>query len=218
VTTVAIMQPYFVPYAGYFRLFAAADVFVVLDSVQFPRRGWVHRNRLPDRAGEARWLTIPIQKAPQDVLISDVRRAADADAQLRDALRRFPIFDDLGPGHPMVDALLRPGEDLTGYLVALLGVTCSSLGLPFNVVRASSIDVEPGLDAQERILALAAAMGATHYVNASGGRALYDSDAFARRGIALRFLEPYQGAEWSVLYRALREDPAAVGAEIRAQS
>ena len=42
-TTVAVMQPYFMPYAGYFRLFAAADVFVLFDCVQFPRRGWVHR-------------------------------------------------------------------------------------------------------------------------------------------------------------------------------
>jgi hypothetical protein len=38
-TTVAVMQPYFMPYAGYFRLFAAADVFVLFDCVQFPRRG-----------------------------------------------------------------------------------------------------------------------------------------------------------------------------------
>jgi hypothetical protein len=51
-TTVSIMQPYFLPFAEYFRLFAASDVFVLLDDVQFPRRGWVHRNRLHDRGGE----------------------------------------------------------------------------------------------------------------------------------------------------------------------
>jgi hypothetical protein len=45
--TVAVMQPYFMPYAGYFRLFCAADVFVMFDCVQFRRRGWVHRNRFP---------------------------------------------------------------------------------------------------------------------------------------------------------------------------
>ena len=46
--TVAIMQPYFIPYAGYFRLFTGADLFVVCDDVQFPRRGWLHRNKLID--------------------------------------------------------------------------------------------------------------------------------------------------------------------------
>jgi hypothetical protein len=54
ISTVAIMQPYFIPYAGYFRLFAATDLFVIYDCVQFARRGWVHRNRLPDGAGAPR--------------------------------------------------------------------------------------------------------------------------------------------------------------------
>ena len=57
------MQPYFVPYAGYFRLFAAADVFVAYDCVQFPRRGWVHRNRLPTATGMSDWLTLPVRNA-----------------------------------------------------------------------------------------------------------------------------------------------------------
>src|SRR5437588_4364462 len=80
--TVAIMQPYFIPYAGYFRLFAASDLFVIYDCVQFPRRGWVHRNRLVDRLGVERWLTLPLQKAPQDVPIRDLRFAFDAAALL----------------------------------------------------------------------------------------------------------------------------------------
>ena len=61
--TVAVMQPYFIPYAGYFRLFAASDLFVIYDCVQFPRRGWVHRNRLLDRSGKLRWLTLPLDRA-----------------------------------------------------------------------------------------------------------------------------------------------------------
>jgi hypothetical protein len=60
----AIMQPYFLPYAGYFRLFAATDLFVVYECVQFPRRGWVHRNQLVNTAGAERWLTLPLEKVP----------------------------------------------------------------------------------------------------------------------------------------------------------
>jgi hypothetical protein len=76
--TIAIMQPYFFPYAGYFRLLAASDLFVIYDCVQFPRRGWVHRNKLLDASGEARWLTLPLEKAPQSVLIQDLRFPPDA--------------------------------------------------------------------------------------------------------------------------------------------
>ena len=64
-TTVAIMQPYFYPYAGYFRLFARADLFVVYDCVQFPRRGWVHRNRLTGADGQLQWLTLLLQQGVQ---------------------------------------------------------------------------------------------------------------------------------------------------------
>ena len=80
--TIAIMQPYFIPYAGYFRLFAVSDLLVIYDCVQFARRGWVHRNRLPDRSGVERWLTLPLAKAPQSVLIKDLRFPEDAAALL----------------------------------------------------------------------------------------------------------------------------------------
>jgi len=92
--TVAIMQPYFIPYAGYFRLFAASDLFVVYDCVQFPRRGWVHRNRLVDRNGALRWLTLPLRSAPQDVLIRDLQFASDAQMLVTQRLRPFDVAAD----------------------------------------------------------------------------------------------------------------------------
>ena len=72
-TVVAVMQPYFMPYAGYFRLFAAADLVAIFDCVQFPRRGWVHRNRLPGRNGETQWLTLPLQKATTGTQINNLK-------------------------------------------------------------------------------------------------------------------------------------------------
>src|SRR5436189_2877402 len=90
--TIAVMQPYFMPYAGYFRLFAASDLFVIYDCVQFPRRGWVHRNRLLDAAGQERWLTLPLAKAPRDVKIQDLCFSRRADEVLHDRLRRVPLL------------------------------------------------------------------------------------------------------------------------------
>ncbi len=63
--TIAVMQPYFFPYAGYFRLMSASDVFVVFDDVQFPRRGRVHRCEM----APGRWLTLPLAPMPLDTLI-----------------------------------------------------------------------------------------------------------------------------------------------------
>jgi hypothetical protein len=70
--SIAVMQPYFFPYAGYFQLFHKTDTFVILDCVQFPRRGWVHRNQFTKLDGSVDWLTLPIRKCPQETLIKDL--------------------------------------------------------------------------------------------------------------------------------------------------
>src|SRR6478672_877532 len=88
--TVAVMQPYFIPYAGYFRLFAASDLFVIYDCVQFQREGWVHRNRLTDPFGANRWLTLPLEKSPLATPIRDLRFVPDAKEVLGRRLQTFP--------------------------------------------------------------------------------------------------------------------------------
>ena len=90
------MQPYFAPYAGYFRLAAACDVFVIYDCVQFPRRGWVHRNKLPDISGQLKWFTLPLEKAPQETAINAMRFAWDTQARIASCARRFPDLLDRG--------------------------------------------------------------------------------------------------------------------------
>lgn len=218
-TTVAIMQPYFVPYAGYFRLLAAADVFVILDTVQFPRRGWVHRNRLPNRSGEPEWFTIPLQGAPQTTAIADMQIAPDAGATLRKTLARFPVFDAAAAQeHALVRAVLHASGNLEPYLTGLLAQTCQMLDLPFRTVRASELGLPDGPTGQARILQIAEHLKATRYLNAPGGTDLYEAHEFELRGIELRFLAPYTGATWSVLYRLLTEDPRAIAAELKAQA
>jgi hypothetical protein len=202
--TVAIMQPYFFPYAGYFRLFAASDLFVIYDCVQFPRRGWVHRNKLIDAAGQARWLTLPLEKAPQDVLIRDLRFPPDAAKQLAERLQPFPAT---AVGTAETEHILAALRDVRGtpleYIERLLEITVAYCGLPWRTVRSSSLNVPPEFRGQDRILEIARRLGATHYVNASGGRELYDPGVFDAAGIELRFLADYAGPSASILQRML---------------
>jgi hypothetical protein len=214
-TTVAVMQPYFLPYAGYFRLFAAADRVALFDCVQFPRRGWVHRNRLPNAAGDAAWLTLPLQRAPVDARISDLRFAEDAGARLLDSCRRFPALCDLR--HPLCEALLHLDGTVCDYLERLLGLCCRMLDLPFETIRTSALNLDPSLHGQERVLAAVRALGATRYVNLEGGRTLYDAATFAAQGIDLRFLPDWHGPRWSILQRILAEPADAIARDIRSQ-
>ncbi|MGZ6038930.1 MAG: WbqC family protein [Phenylobacterium sp.] len=217
-TVVAVMQPYFAAYAGYYRLLAAADVFVIFDCVQFPRRGWVHRNRLPDAKGEADWLTLPLAHAPYEARIADLEFAADAPARMVERLRSFPAMAEPGPA---AAAFLNAGPFeglLTDYLEAQLRVACEILGFAPRLVRSSTLAIDPQLRAQDRVLEIVRRMGATDYVNAPGGRDLYDEAAFAADGVALHFLAPYEGSMWSLLYRLAAEPAAEIAEEIRRET
>ena len=68
---VAIMQPTYLPWIGYFSLIKKVDTFVFLDSVQFAKRSWQQRNKIKTSSGE-KWLTVPVlSKGKRDQLIKD---------------------------------------------------------------------------------------------------------------------------------------------------
>ena len=212
------MQPYFMPYAGYFRLFAAADVFVVYDCVQFPRRGWVHRNRLLDAHGELQWLTLPLAAADVDTAIADLAFRPSAKQDLDAQTRRFPVLSSAGfQASPLCDVL----RDLSGtpvdYLERTMRFTCDALGIAFNSVRSSSLALSSTLRGQDRIIAIVKALGGSSYLNSPGGTALYSSTDFETQGIELRFLPSWQGDFASVLQRLPVEPPAQIARDIRSQ-
>jgi len=215
--TVSIMQPYFLPYAGYFRLFHASDLFVIYDCVQFPRRGWVHRNRLADPYGVERWLTLPLQKAPQGVLIRDLRFIADAPALLAERLRPFgPLQVDQDGVRRIVACLRDVQGSPVDYIARLLEEIVVYLGLRWNVMRSSELGLPPSLHGQNRIIEIARQLGARRYVNAPGGRDLYNPALFTNAGIELCFLPEYQGPKTSILSRLMAESGDKLSRDIRA--
>lgn len=212
------MQPYFMPYAGYFRLFAQADVFVVYDCVQFPRRGWVHRNRLPDANGQLQWITLPLARAEREVAIQDLAFRPGAREELDAQLRRFPALNT-----PSFRAAEWPEalRDFSGtpvdYLERTLSLACRQLGLPFDTLRSSSLKLPASLRGEERILAIVKSLGGTRYINSPGGDSLYSAANFATQGIELHFLPPWQGNFSSILQRLAAEPASQVGQDIRQQ-
>jgi WbqC-like protein family len=213
--TIAIMQPYFIPYAGYFRLFQASDLFVIYDCVQFPRRGWVHRNRLVDGRGTSRWLTLPLAKAPRDILIRDLRFSPNARELLAERLRPFYLATENRDVQEILGAMRDVSGSPASYLERLLEQAARYLAFPWRVMRSSALGIPPALRGQQRILEIARRLSATHYVNAPGGTGLYDVDAFAEAGIQLRFLAPYPGPSSSILSRIIAENREELAEDIR---
>ena len=187
---VAIMQPYFLPYIGYFQLIAACDVFVVYDNIKYTKKGWINRNRML-RNGSDAMFSLPLQGAP-DHLDVDQRRLADSPdrhrwlAQLKGAYGRAPYYDAT---LPLLERIAACEDDhLFAFLHHALLATCAHLGIDTPIRIASQVPADHGLKSQDRVLAICEALGARRYVNPIGGTELYAKEDFAARGIELCFL------------------------------
>lgn len=187
----AVMQPYFFPYFGYFQLIAAVDVFIVYDNIEYTKKGWINRNRML-RNGRDVVFSIPLRHDSDrlNVCQRELASAFDRDKlinQLKEAYRRAPYFSQT---FPLIEKVLRHADiNLFGFLHHSIVETCKHLGVMTEVRISSGVAIDLGLRNQEKVLALCGAVGATEYVNASGGRLLYDRKAFRSKGIELTFIE-----------------------------
>ncbi|WP_420024207.1 WbqC family protein (plasmid) [Cereibacter azotoformans] len=211
--TVAVMQPYFFPYAGYYRLLAAADTFVILDCVQFPRRGRVHRCALP---GTGRWITLPVEPAPRDRLIREMRLAPDAAERLRAQCRKLPspMHGDTPLRRQVADLLASPEGPLVPYLERSLRIVAEAFGFGCQICRSSDLDLPASLGAEQRIIEIVRRHGGTRYINSPGGTDLYNFDTFRRAGIELKFLTPYQGGNTHFLSAIFEKNVADLCGDI----
>lgn len=190
----AIMQPYFLPYVGYFQLVASVDKFVVYDDVSFIKKGWVNRNNLLV-GGQAHLVTIPLTNGKRDVLIRDVLISTEdikwrgkMTKTIRFAYSKAPMYESL---FPWVEELIHSDEDSISRLnVAALKWICNYLSIPVEIVESSEIYENVGLGRAERLADICRQEGADHYVNAAGGRELYEQEMFEPYGIKLSFLDP----------------------------
>ena len=92
---ICIMQPYFVPYPGYFRLMEAADIFVIFDCVQFPRRGYVHRNQVLNSQNNKQWLTLSLEKGERSTKIKNLVFRRNVYDCFNLQLKKLPLYQAL---------------------------------------------------------------------------------------------------------------------------
>ena len=187
---VAIMQPYFLPYIGYFQLIAACDAFIVYDNIKYTKKGWINRNRMLSNGSDVMF-SLPLRHGA-DHLDVNQRHLAEAPGppkwlgQLKGAYRHAPQY---AATLPLLERIAACGDDnLFAFLHHALLATCAHLGIDTPITVSSTIDIDHALSAQDKVLALCQAAGATTYINAIGGTALYSHADFAARGIALQFL------------------------------
>lgn len=186
----AIMQPYLFPYLGYFQLIRAVDAFVVYDDVNYIKGGWINRNNILAQ-GKAQLFTLELEGARHNKLINEVAVGGKPGKLLKTIQQSYCKTPQFAAAFPLVEGILmQPEKNLARFLDHGLRQICDYLGLHPKWHISSTLKKDNALRGQDKILAICEELGATHYINVPGGKALYDKEAFASRGMQLSFIQP----------------------------
>jgi hypothetical protein len=192
--SIAIMQPYFLPYIGYWQLMNSVDQFVIYDNIQYTKKGWINRNRYLVN-GKAVTFTLPLKKDSDYLDVRD-RRLSDSFGsesrklvrKVESAYKKAPNFD---AGFELFERCLTYREsNLFRYILYSIEVIRDYLGIKTELLISSEIDIDHGLRAADKVMKICDALGANEYINPIGGIELYDKNDFRENGIELKFLEP----------------------------
>ncbi len=191
---VAVVQPNYIPWKGYFDLIRAVDEFVLYEDAQYTRRDWRNRNRIKTAAGTA-WLTIPVvSKGLYLQRIDEARVEAGWTrkhwSSLLHAYARAPHFDAFrGP----VEAAYRSLEAepmLARVDCSLIAAICGMLAIDTPITSTACYPSSG--DETERLVGICRQAGATHYLSGPAARAYIRPELFERAGIVLEYAD-YSG-------------------------
>ena len=185
----AIMQPTFLPWLGYFALIDYVDTFVFLDDAQFSRQSWQNRNRLNTANGPI-LLSLPVARKPSKPLIKDALVAGEDNAKTIAAmLRRFLAA---APYREQVidlveHAFAKSGDRLADLNIAIIEQICLQIGISTALIRSSDIPVGRS-SRSRRLLEIARHFEAEQYVSPPGSLDY------------LRAEDPFESSELDLLF------------------
>jgi hypothetical protein len=193
---VAIMQPYFLPYIGYFQLIKSADIFVLADEYQFTKKGWINRNRaiLNNRVET---FTLAVSSDGDSICEKKLHREEDRKSLFRKLKQSYVDSPNSQNINARIEEFFHSEEE---YLFPLIEKSiasiCDFLAIDTQILRLSALDNNKELKGIDRVQDIVKNLGGDTYLNSEGGREIYFKDAFTCNGLELEFLEhnpkPYE--------------------------
>jgi len=194
----AVMQPYFFPYVGYFQLMKAADKWVVFDDTQFIDKGWINRNRVlhPDAQKEWQYITVPLSSRGQFDKICEISIDEKNDWR-SEILGKLTAYKKKAPFYEQTTKFVREclevdATNLSKFVTLTLRKTAEVLQIdtPFLVQSEMGLELGEIEHSGQWALRIAERMKASEYLNPHGGAQIFNEGEFERAGIQLRFLRP----------------------------
>lgn len=186
---VGIMQPYFMPYIGYFQLIKAVDKYVVFDDVNYINRGWINRNNILV-GGQKRLFTIELNGASQNKHINEIEIKDD----FKKFMKTIQMNYSKAPNYQAVMALLENiiafhDKQLAKFIKNCIQEILHYLIIDTEIIMSSDIDKDNQLKGKEKIINICKNLQSDFYINAIGGTDMYNKDDFKKNGIQLLFLK-----------------------------
>jgi hypothetical protein len=194
--TVVILQSNYLPWRGYFDLMRRADLFVVLDVVQFTKNDWRNRNIIKTPSGP-QWLTIPVRHSLGEATtidratVADTRWAAKHSKSLKQCYSRAAAYDETAPWLLGLIESLAEETQLSAINVRLLAAIAERLGIGTPIVQCTDLlsrDDIVGAEPSQRLVDLCRAAGATRYLSGPAAQAYLNVELFSAHGMAVDWM------------------------------
>jgi len=209
---IAIHQPNYLPYPGFFAKASLCEIFVLYDSAQFTRGDFMNRNRIRTFSHNGcMWLTLPVgKKKYEGVPISEVRIKDDAIFKqhrktIETMYSRAPFFnkelcDSVGIGH----------EFLCEHNTFLIGYIFEKLGVKPKVVHASKLDI-PIRRGTAGIVDIVKVLNGTEYISGLGAKTYLEEELFKKESIDLSYIE-FQPIRYAQMHPGFVENLSIIDA------
>lgn len=187
-----IMQPYFLPYFGYFQLISETNHFLLHDDLQYTKKGWINRNRFLLN-NHSNIFTVATEKNAHTYLVGEkkvseqfcrialLRKFFSAYKKAPYFKKHFPIIEEI---------VLFENNFLFQYIEHSIFKICKLLEINTNILRPSSLHLGSHLKGEDRVITICQKKGATEYINSANGKNLYSKERFRFHGIHLSFINP----------------------------
>ncbi len=188
-TTIAIHQPNYIPWAGYFYKIKLCDIFVFLDDVQFSKNGFINRNRIKTPQG-ASWLTVPVhhktEYSIQETLLVNNNWKTKHLKTLRGAYSRCPYFEEI---FDFFSGLLTESTalNIADLNIEIVIAIAQKLGLECSFQKSSELKIEEKND--DRLVQIVTKLGGDIYLSGHGGSKYQSIEKFASSGIELKYYD-----------------------------
>ncbi len=192
---IALMQPYFLPYIGYFQLINAVDKFIFCNDLGFIKQGWINRNNIL-LEGKKHRFCLPIKHVSSFTSIKETKISEQPNdwqnklsKKIWLAYHKAPFFDAV---YPWIDEILKgaPNHSISDVAIISIEHTFQYLNLEKNLSQSIGLYDNEELKLAKRVIDICQQEGADTYINAIGGQNLFCKNDFKKHNIDLCFIKP----------------------------